>query len=217
MIIKVDCFYQLLYFRHPKPIDIIMKQHLFILSIAISLTACSDMSTSDSANISVVAEGIPPGAETSVYEDNADISNVILRSGNAIIEEGDLLKSEKTGSWATYNDKGQVETISGYLNGKKQGVSLKLDNQGRVEEKTYYHNGLKHGIHLKYKYNKVTEEIPYKNGKMHGQVKKYYTDGKIMEESNYEDGVLHGLAKWYDQEGNVTIEYEYDEGKLVKQ
>ncbi|MEM9855929.1 MAG: hypothetical protein AAF843_01155 [Bacteroidota bacterium] len=161
--------------------------------------------------------GIPAGAKQEPYSHNANLIKVTIeRSPGIPSEQGDYLEGQKQGSWTTYHNNELVKSVTTYLRGVKQGVSVTIDDRGQLLTKAYYNNGQYDGEYLAYKRTKVVERRFYNKGKLEGTLKKYYDSGNIMEESIYQNGKLNGIAKWYDQEGNVTLEYEYQDGQLIK-
>lgn len=160
---------------------------------------------------------VPVGAIIDSYPNNDDLKLVTLYSGMFPQEQGDYLNGLRHGTWTTYYPyTPNAQTITTYINGKKQGLFLRLNALGTVEEQLYYHNDLPHGKYVKFTNGAMIEERTYANGQLNGMVIKYYPDGNKMEESPFVNGQRHGLARWYDQQGNIAIEYTYQNGELVK-
>ena len=149
------------------------------------------------------------------YSDAGGLQKAVKKDQQSkVIEEGDLLKGLKEGTWVTYHaNSGLVATVTGYRNGKKHGLSLKGDETGSITEKMFFINDQLEGQRLVYNRTHIKEEANYKNGKLEGERKLYYDNGKIQEEGTFKNGKRDGSAKWYDQEGKATIEYTYRNGE----
>lgn len=197
-----------------------MKQ-LFFLLLFLSLYACN----SGNGNSS----GAAVSADLSGYElvpyQGTDISKAIKmdKDGSKILEEGEILKGQKNGTWITYHTQAnnnesiqRVKSISSYVNGQLSGVHMEFNNRGQVEKQCFYENGEFHGEFVKFKYgSRIEEEKTYNHGKLTGVFKKYDPRGKIQQEIHYKDNVQHGPLRYYDEEGNITMEYQYENGKKI--
>ncbi len=190
-------------------------KYLITIGLVLVLFACEDKS-----NNVIIADGreYPPLAADAVqtpYTDNPDLTKVTLTNSEGLPEEGDYLNGLRNGIWTEYHANNYPKSITGYVEGQRQGLWISLDNRGQLQERAYYHNDKLYGAYVKYNRSRIKEEYFYVNGLLEGPVKKYYANGNILEESNYKNGKLDGIAKWYDQEGNVTIEYEYKDGEWL--
>ena len=191
------------------------SKFLITFGLVIFLYACDDK-----PNNAIIADRseYPPLSDNSVqtpYTDNSGLIKVTAKNSEGLTEEGDYLNGLRNGNWTVYFANNYPKSITGYVEGKKQGLWISLDNRGQLQERAYYHNDKLHGEYVKYNRSRIKEEYFYENGFLEGPLKKYYPNGNIMEESNYKNGKLDGIAKWYDQEGNVTIEYEYKDGEWL--
>ena len=187
-----------------------MRKHIWILAFVIG--ACGGSNTSTP----VEGSQIPGGAIVQDYESISGLQKAIVKVGATTVGEGDFLNGLYHGTWTSYDSEGKVQSITTYLEGKKQGVELLFDNSGYVATKASYHDDQLNGEYLVYKRRSITERKNYSGGVLDGLQQKFYVDGTVMEESNYVNGKIHGVARWYDQDGNLTIEYEYDMGKLIE-
>ena len=191
-----------------------MKNSIFyLLSIIafISLSCC----TKETQKPEIIAEDLPAGAELTTYEDAPELTRAVVKNGETITLEGDVLNGKKQGAWIEYDNKGAVESITNYYQGLQHGVSLTFDNQGYISTQSNYSQGILHGAYRTYNRRKISEEKTYVKGDLDGVVKKYYSSGKLMQEAPYVEGKMHGIAKWYDEEGNLSLAYKYDNGELV--
>ncbi|MEQ9415485.1 MAG: toxin-antitoxin system YwqK family antitoxin, partial [Cyclobacteriaceae bacterium] len=183
---------------------------LFFLFSSVVLISCSSPDSGDTFSGGAVAEGIPAGAIQERFEDTDALTGIRLNDGAGnILQSGLVEDGKRVGNWVAYHPNGLVKSVTSYVDGKREGLTLELSNSGQLEKRMQYHNDQLHGDYLEFRYSTVKEERRYNNGKLEGTVKIYYDNGNIMEEGAYQNGTRHGLSKWYDQEGNVTIEYEY--------
>ena len=181
---------------------------LFVAAL-LSLAACSQ---TDSNNTTDTI--IPPGSILTDYEDS-DLQKAVVKSGESILQEGDVFNGKMQGVWISYYSDGKINTITSYHLGIKQGVEIQMDNSGYINSQSPYVNGKLEGEYKAYNRGRIIELKNYQDGQPNGVIQKYYANGKIMEESNYVNGTIDGEARWYDQEGNISIKYVYDMGKLV--
>lgn len=188
-----------------------MKGYILILGLVL-LGACGE-NKDEYGDYS----DLPEGAVIDSYEHDEDLKRVSVYSGSYVIEQGDYYKGRRHGTWIVYQpNTSNISSMTTFVNGKKNGVHLKMTSNGAsIEEKIYFKNDLPHGKYLKYAFTRIEEERSYVNGQLDGMVVKYYPNGNRMEESPFVNGLRHGIARWYDQEGNLTIEYAYENGVLI--
>jgi len=94
--------------------------------------------------------------------------------GTTISSQGAYVGKEKDGKWEYFN-KGKLNLVENYKEGKKHGM-----------QKTYNKEGV------------VMEEIPYVDGKIHGTSKFYLGDGKLYYTVEYVNGLKEGKYVAYD-------------------
>lgn len=190
-----------------------MKRYgLIFLVVAMSCSTDSPTSTDETTSAVIPQNGVPQ-----IFADTPDLKKLnFFDATGKIISTGYTKNERYAGSWVELYPNGLPKTITTYVDGKKEGLSLELTNNGQVSRQIYYHQNLKHGDYKEYNYAVLKEERFYENDKLEGLVKIFYGDGKIMEEGAYKNGTRHGISRWYDQVGTVTIEYEYDNGQLIR-
>jgi len=183
-------------------------KYLFVAFIV--LVGCSQTETT-----APVTSELPPEIVLLDYDEETGLRRGVLKSGETVLEEGDVLKGQRHGTWLTYYPDGKIQTITSYLNGKKQGPEIQIDNSGYITTKSPYVQGNLHGEFKGYTRGRITDRRNYAGGKLHGLKQRYYPSGTIMEESYYVNGTIDGEARWYNQQGEITIKYTYDNGELV--
>ena len=185
---------------------------LFLLLLG---TACTQPSASaptagavstDLAGYTTTA--IPGTDYTLVEKRNAD---------GQLVESGRMRGDVKDGTWVTYHaDKEIPATVADYANGNYNGTYQTFNNRGQLEMIAGYVNNQLHGKYAKYKFGRKTEDGEYLNGKETGTWTVYYNNKDIPQKvTTYKDGVTDGPLRFYDEEGNVTVEYEYRNGEKV--
>lgn len=140
-----------------------------------------------------------------------------------------FLDNQKQGLSWYYNNKGDIERIVRYKDGKKQGLTREFIN-GTVQIVYKYHNdflidreyinqtdskGLKQGVWREYFDNdNIRIEENYKNGLLNGYYREYNQSGKMLVSRFYENGVL--VESNSDDEIIAVVKNEYDSlGNLV--
>jgi len=152
--------------------------------------------------------------------DRGNNISIAVRKGvdGTIREQGALLNGLKNGTWTTYHtDNGRVETITSYINGKKNGIYLEFTNRGQVELRASYTDDVYDGKYAAYKFGtRPVKEVDYKMGKIDGFYREYHTsNGKLQKEIAYKDGVQHGMFRQFNDEEKLIMEYEYADGEKV--
>lgn len=134
-----------------------------------------------------------------------------------VLEEGILINGARNGSWITYypNKDKAIKTISNYVNDELNGTFLTFSDRGQIETLTTYANGIFDGNFAKFRFGNLEESATYVNGQLNGMYKKFYPTRKIQMEAEYKNGKQHGSYKYYDDEGKVVMEYEYKDGEKV--
>ena len=182
----------------------------YLNAIFLVVFACSESGSAVS-----VSEGLPQGVVLTNYEDGSGLQKALVNINGSIVQEGDVLNNKKHGSWIIYTNSGQLQTISTYNQGIKQGTETQYDAQGFITSLTNYAGGNMHGECKWFKRGKVIQLKRYHKGQLNGIQEKYYPNGNIQEKMNYVNGKIDGEATWYNQEGEETIRYTYNMGELV--
>lgn len=182
-----------------------------ILILVLALTGCA---TKDP--VPEAGEGDLAGFELTAIPGSA-IQHAVRKDANGqFVFEGYVLDNKRTGEWLEYSPEGDILMIENYVDGLKEGVSLKLTPRGQIEIRARYHRGLLHGPWKQYKFGKLIEERNYAGGDLDGVVKTYDDHTwKLRQEVQYQHGKQHGYFRYYDDAGNVTLEYQYKNGEKV--
>ncbi|MDD4646205.1 MAG: hypothetical protein PHY99_09490 [Bacteroidales bacterium] len=147
---------------------------------------------------------------------------------SAVLFKELYLDNQKQGLSTYYNNKGEIERITRYKDGKKQGLSREYIG-GIVRIVYKYHNdflidrefinqtdarGLKQGVWREYFDNdNIRIEENYKNGVLNGYYREYNQSGKLLTsifyengkpvESNSDDEIIAEIKNQYDSQGNL--------------
>ena len=189
---------------------------VFTIAILAFFMACNN-----GGNTNKLAEGemvplIPANAKLEPLSDGSGMVRMTVYGGDRVLEQGYYLNGYRVGVYTTFFPKnGFVESMTGYVNGKKNGQSTIFDDRGQVQELFTYNNDVLHGQYIMFNRTRMKEKKTYVNGEIEGIAEKYYPNGNIMERTSYSGGKLNGISRWYDQQGNNTIAYEYEMGEMV--
>ena len=138
-----------------------------------------------------------------------------------LIEDGFILNGRKTGAWTTYHPSKNltVNTVTNFVNGKKEGLYLEAENTNRVKMIGSYSNDVKHGKWIAYNFSRRELEQDYKNGKLHGFSRTFYKtgkDGQVKEEIEFDNGVKDGVYRYYKEDGTISVDYVYKNGEIAE-
>ena len=135
-----------------------------------------------------------------------------------LMESGFVIGGSKSGNWITYHkgkDAGRIKTTASYTNGILNGPYFEFNNRGQIETESNYMNNKYHGQVVTYKFGRPLTIKTYNKGNLDGLSTDYYSDGVVQKEINFKGGKQDGSMKWYNEEGKVTMEYEYKNGEKV--
>jgi len=111
-------------------------------------------------------------------------------------------------------ENGSPEEKSGYLNGKKEGISLEWFPNGSIRSERFYTNGEKNGIHYGwYENGSIRFQYSFKNGVNEGISTEWYRDGMISRQTVYSSG-NEVSAKAWGVSGKLYINYEVRDGVI---
>lgn len=184
-------------------------KNLIIFSFMITLFACGKQSnTAGTGDLSgYTISSLASGGERAVKYD----------SSNNLLEEGYLLNGKRNGMWITYHDDGhRTKTITHYSNNALNGPYLEFNNRGQIESRAGYVDGQYDGLMAKYKFGRPTIETYYKDGVIHGKHIEYFNNGKKQKEVDFKNGKQDGKLRYYDEDENVTLEYTYKNGEKLE-
>lgn len=139
-----------------------------------------------------------------------------FNAAGALEIEGFLDGNVKTGQWIRYNPEGEIIQINNFVNGKLEGIAMKMSFRNQVDLKISYKQGEMDGPWTAYKFGKIIEERNYVAGKLEGTVKVYDEKTfKVKQETQFKNGVQDGSLKYFDENGNVVLSYEYKNGEKI--
>ena len=72
--------------------------------------------------------------------------------------EGYADDNKRTGQWIEYSPEGDITLIENYVNGLREGLSMKMITRGQIDQKARYHQGVLNGPWIQYKFGKIIEE-----------------------------------------------------------
>jgi antitoxin component YwqK of YwqJK toxin-antitoxin module len=197
----------------------ILSSLFLLLSLAMVQVACKPAAKPKPAATAQEKSAIPDDLSGMKMEDIPGTDTKYARQfdgSGAIQIEGFVRDNKKTGQWILYGAEGDIGLINNYVDGKLEGVAMRMTFRNQVDLKSNYHNGVLNGPWLQYKFGKKIEERNYKNGQLDGSVKVYdERTFKLKQEAEYKDGLQDGFFRYYDENGNVTLEYEYKKGEKV--
>lgn len=137
-------------------------------------------------------------------------------SGN-ILEEGMITDGLQDGTWITYieGETNKIKVVTNYVSGVLNGPYMEFNDRGQIEKKSTYLNDKVHGMYSEYKFGRPLKEFMYDEGVLNGVSKEYSDRGKLTKETAYKNGKLHGTIRQFDEEGGIILEYEYKNGEKV--
>ncbi|NNF33210.1 MAG: hypothetical protein HKN68_03830 [Saprospiraceae bacterium] len=138
-------------------------------------------------------------------------------AGLNVIENGIIKDGMKDGPWMTYytDERGHIKTLTNYIDGVKNGVSIEFNSRGQVEKREAFINNQLHGMVAVYKLGRPSTATEYKYGQFHGKHIEYYQAGGIQKLVEFKNGKQDGILRYFDEEGKITLEYEYKDGEKV--
>ncbi len=118
-----------------------------------------------------------------------------------------------------------------YLNDQKQGLSYYFNNKGDLDRIVRYKDGKKEGLTREYVNGEVQIVYKYHNdflidrefinqsdnkGLKQGVWREYFDNDNIRTEDNYKNGLLNGYSREYSSAGKMLSSKFYENGKLVE-
>ncbi len=194
-----------------------MKNCILILFVAVLFSACGGGTATPTAAAPANLTGF-----TVVDFPGSKFQKAMRAApGGNILEEGELFDGKKTGTWVVYHDGGNIiaNTITNYVDGKKNGLWMRIGTNNRVEAYGYYADDLQDGTWVTYNYSRRETEKHYKAGQLHGVSKTFHKtgkDGQVKEEIEYKNGVQDGIYRYYLEDGSLSVDYVYKNGEVVE-
>ncbi|MDG2449424.1 MAG: hypothetical protein P8M34_07290 [Saprospiraceae bacterium] len=183
-----------------------MNRLILFLFVA-CIMACGGSATGPKFDTSGYnTENVGSGAQIAEFKD----------ANGWLLNKGTLLGGVKNGTWTTYyENSNKIQTLTSFLNGRKNGPEITLNDRGQIESVTEFKNDQFHGLVGKYKFGRPTDETNYKDGKMEGTFALYDSQGKLQRKGTLKNGQYHGKLQYFDDTGVVTMEYEYENGEKI--
>src|SRR5690349_15966893 len=76
-------------------------------------------------------DSLPPGVVVEDFGDGLDIHHAVARgSGANYASEGTYRNGKREGVWTEYHPSGRVKSITGYVNGRKEGQYMEFNDFG---------------------------------------------------------------------------------------
>lgn len=99
---------------------------------------------------------------------------------------GEIIKSEKTGTWTWYNRSGLKLREVPYIDNKIHGEVLSYYPTGEISSKSQYSKGLREGKMTRwYNTGEIKLEAYFSNDQPYGTWKFFNTDGNVIKKENY--------------------------------
>ena len=123
----------------------------------------------------------------------------------------------KEGVEKSWNEDGSLRLETNYKKGKTHGLSRNWHDNGQLMSETFYANGLVNGVSKTWHSNGEPDtETPYNFGKIEGTSKSWYKDGTKYTETNYRNNRKHGMDFRWDKEGKLVHQARYHDGTLAE-
>ena len=193
-----------------------MKNLFYSLCAVLFLAACQPAGSAPAPTAAAVSTNLSGYTTTSIPGTSYTLA-VKKNADGQLIETGRLNGDLKDGTWVTFHpDKEIPKTVADYANGNLNGTYQTYNNRGQLEMLYGYLNNELHGKYTKYKFGRITETGEYVNGQYDGTWTTYYDNSdKPQKVTTYSNGQMNGPLRFYDEEGKVTVEYEYKNGEKL--
>lgn len=153
------------------------------------------------------------------FEDN-DRSTVEVYAGDGVlVAKGAYKGNKREGLWEYYASTGELFLTEFYVDGLRQGESLKYGPKGKeqVMERMNYVDDLLDGECIQYyPYGNKMAVYHYRKGVLEGAFVSFLDSGEKEEEGNYKQGKKDGVWTYYDYEGTFS-QIEYKDGRALNQ
>lgn len=138
---------------------------------------------------------------------------------DAKVEEGEYVRSRKTGLWKKYWTNGKLKSEITYSRGRPNGEYTTYFENGNIEEKSSWGGNKQTGTYEMYYPNgQLMKKKEFSNdGKSTGKVVYYYENGQKELEFTTVDGVEEGEATWYYANGDVKAKKNFTGGAVTEE
>ncbi len=132
-----------------------------------------------------------------------------------LMEESKYINGKKDGLSVKYFPNGILHKSSFYINGRKEGETIIYNEKGHLVKKMNYINNFLDGKYYLYKDGKLQIECEYYQDEYMGECLvgdyiNYYPNGNIKDICCYEDGKKHGSYYEYHENGRFKTEGRYE-------
>ena len=157
------------------------------------------------------------GKKTGYWIITGSISKEKGFAPDAKVEEGEFVRSRKTGLWKKYWKTGKLRSEITYKRGRPSGDYVTYFKNGNVEEKSSWGNGKQNGTYEMYYENGqlMKKKVFSEEGKSTGKVEYFYENGQKELEFSTVDGVEEGEATWFFENGDVKIKKDFTGGAVT--
>ncbi len=138
---------------------------------------------------------------------------------DAKVEEGEYVRSRKTGLWKKYWPNGKLKSEITYVRGRPNGDYVTYFENGNIQEKSSWGGNKQTGTYeMYYENGQLMKKKEFSdNGKSTGKVVYYYENGQKELEFSTVDGVEEGEAVWYYANGDVKAKKDFTGGTVTKE
>lgn len=150
------------------------------------------------------------------FIESSELSDVqLFDEGGHLIARGKYLEQKKTGEWNYFLD-AKIVSTENYLNGLKNGVSIRYYQTGEVLEESNWKDDLLEGVYKSYfQDGKIYMECNYSKGMRNGPFKTRFVDETVELDAFYTGDLKDKNWLYYDKTGVVMYILKYDKGKLL--
>jgi hypothetical protein len=211
-----------------------LSKLLFILSLGIALSGCSDTATtaeSTGEKAETPTDEAAPKAAAGVAI--ADLQNFTLAASelgagwqkaerideeNLILESGFVdAKGRKQGSWMKWDGARSPSLVEHYVDGVLHGSRVEFDPVGRLRKYEHYSAGKLDGRYAEYRAAIPQITATYRNGELNGTYRAHtLQNGKVNRSIEYRNGQPDGPMRWYNDNEELIQERIYKNGELVE-
>ncbi|MBJ2175222.1 hypothetical protein JBL43_13295 [Aureibaculum sp. A20] len=140
--------------------------------------------------------------EEQTYWDNGNVKTTIILDDNG----------EKTGTYKTFYENGELKEYGSYENGKKIGTWKEYYYDGTTKKVTRYYSGIIYRNEIYYDNGRLMVSGGFDdNGKKDGPWKQQYDNWQEKLEGNYSHGKKHGQWNYYTESGQLFKIENYKE------
>jgi len=130
--------------------------------------------------------------------------------------KGSYLDSKKTGKWSYFDNYGNLIRTENYKDDVISDTMHSYFSNGQLESITVFENGMRNGIYLSYNiFGELVEEGTYVNDEYDKEWYGYYNDGSLKSENYFVNGTKNGIQKSYAVNGKLISREEFDVGREV--